>query len=1417
MGRQATIHDQVRVTVVVRLHASASLEEEIHGKHVVLLRDTNAFDAVEHSNTLDPKDFWDQAVGEWSLSKFKRQPKNKTSTADLNQGNRVWSLTKDITLKATRHSTFDAGAYCFLVAAVNNDKPYELDWCELTQEQKEAAHALGYTVDDRNGHEGESWNNDNDFEIDTRAWEGLTSDEQMHAKTLGYEETLWEAQNPAWANEIKQFTGCSANAAKWALYDSRREPDAKEAAKRLILFWGRDKILDSISPGGTCVVTCSKAFDVQFDFDMQDHCESMRQIEDAALPTEFILKVCKQVPGGFRHLFEDMAQLKPQSTGSIRGGDNSMVYKFPYTGGDRTIMDDLLVAGTDQDASGKGLWQDFQYDARGLPEATLRAKSPSPFFFNLGCTYKYSLAPWANTHPYLRSTLVLLVIVLTWPIFATSILAGSVAVAAVALLTLFPGPSGKGTLYNCFLTISSKGREKVRNPFFHEDTWGGSSNAEVNVPVQIYRLNLPHPCEPTRTHNDNMLLDFCRSVKSMVSDQSLHRLGSDSNAAVSLLEFAVEYKSRLEGADPSAIKLFELDIIQSVIKFKWDRFAKREFFYKFRSYVWMITLYLGITFGQAEIVADYPVVGLVLCLLISLLVAKFLKHELMQLIIEGSDYITQLWNIFDLFTYFMTMAVVVIIATQCERKRKEIEYDLYSESMLNWPATRVLEGVTGWLMLTKVMFYLRGFDSTGVFVITIFKILRDMKNLIMIFGFMLFAFSYMFFMLNSGSMFKWVPAEAKLGFGKYYGVTFLNVLNMGMFGDFDLSVFEEHELQSLIHVVFVMLMVFCTLVLLNLVIAQMSASYEASRVAARAAAQFERAVLIIEIERTLGARAIRRGRKKGWFPKWLHVMKPMKLDDMIDDVVEEDLKVQNDKLRDRKKQQDTRLTDAEFLRVYHQTMTKKKTRGVALEKLVSCYNIDDAIQRVMEYVHHRPKFTAPFNLRPFEDKTEVLGQDIIKTSVPLYRHIWMQWDRGDTGGDEELEGVRSAVPAAQRMHFSLGNLEKAVMKTAEKQEYLQSRMHHRGNPSIAHPCYEYWEVSIEGPQERAAGATYNVFVGLAALKLEEVEGKGERQISRGAAEELLQRMETDESKWSSRDQWRAGEGWASGHREQVVCSDENEGSMAWFGFLVTDFVLGDTFGLHLWQDEDTQQHRVMLFKNARHVSSWPPKIKAQEKSAPHPEPAPVDAAVATHEKERPRPIEPAERAAGCCMSKAKHAAAGTTDQDLGRNASSRSTQTTKMLQQRLASMFADNGTKLMPLLGVSGGEGKQDKELLDVMASQFAMEQGDVVTTEAAARSGLHIKGYDVDKDEVNRGWDFMAFESAWGDELRHGHLWVDSDDEDFDEYFTKERFTYFSAKRKLDEDELDEELDDDDDGTSITSGSSRVSGHSFGDSEEEE
>ena len=41
MGRQATIHDQVRVTVVVRLHASASLEEEIHGKHVVLLRDTN--------------------------------------------------------------------------------------------------------------------------------------------------------------------------------------------------------------------------------------------------------------------------------------------------------------------------------------------------------------------------------------------------------------------------------------------------------------------------------------------------------------------------------------------------------------------------------------------------------------------------------------------------------------------------------------------------------------------------------------------------------------------------------------------------------------------------------------------------------------------------------------------------------------------------------------------------------------------------------------------------------------------------------------------------------------------------------------------------------------------------------------------------------------------------------------------------------------------------------------------------------------------------------------------------------------------------------------------------------------------------------------------------------------------------------
>ena len=56
----------------------------------------------------------------------------------------------------------------------------------------------------------------------------------------------------------------------------------------------------------------------------------------------------------------------------------------------------------------------------------------------------------------------------------------------------------------------------------------------------------------------------------------------------------------------------------------------------------------------------------------------------------------------------------------------------------------------------------------------------------------------------------------------------------------------------------------------------------------------------------------------------------------------------------------------------------------------------------------------------------------------------------------------------------------------------------------------------------------------------------------------------------------------------------------------------------------------MLFKNARHVSSWPPKIKA----------------------------------------KAKDAAAGTTDQDFGRNASSRSAQTTQMLQKRLASVFA---------------------------------------------------------------------------------------------------------------------------------------------------
>eukprot|EP01050_Picozoa_sp_SAG11_P022541 SAG11_NODE_4286_length_1968_cov_1.533440_3_plen_86_part_00 len=62
--------------------------------------------------------------------------------------------------------------------------------------------------------------------------------------------------------------------------------------------------------------------------------------------------------------------------------------------------------------------------------------------------------------------------------------------------------------------------------------------------------------------------------------------------------------------------------------------------------------------------------------------------------------------------------------------------------------------------------------------------------------------------------------------------------------------------------------------------------------------------------------------------------------------------------------------------------------------------------------------------------------------------------------------------------------------------------------------------------------------------------------------------------------------------------------------------------------------------------------------------------------------------------------------------------------------------------------------------------------------------------------------ESDFGAQLRREKVWIDSDEEDFDEYFTAKRIDYLKRKRKVaaDEESGGESSDDDQSETDATS-----------------
>ena len=170
--------------------------------------------------------------------------------------------------------------------------------------------------------------------------------------------------------------------------------------------------------------------------------------------------------------------------------------------------------------------------------------------------------------------------------------------------------------------------------------------------------------------------------------------------------------------------------------------------------------------------------------------------------------------------------------------------------------------------------------------------------------------------------------------------------------------------------------------------------------------------MILEIEMMMGQEQMDRGRKDGWFPKWLHVMKPLLVEDKIEQKRTEEIEHESKWREVLVGQHDQELAELRSMMVamasdmgelkqllkaqaqhgappepamarlaytpapaaakaykptvHDMALCKKRTavelRAAAVDDLVECYNIDQSVNTVIKTLPYMPKLVSSFFL-----------------------------------------------------------------------------------------------------------------------------------------------------------------------------------------------------------------------------------------------------------------------------------------------------------------------------------------------------------------------------------------------------------------------------------------------------------------------
>ena len=172
------------------------------------------------------------------------------------------------------------------------------------------------------------------------------------------------------------------------------------------------------------------------------------------------------------------------------------------------------------------------------------------------------------------------------------------------------------------------------------------------------------------------------------------------------------------------------------------------------------------------------------------------------------------------------------------------------------------------LLWAKVLYFMRAFEGTGVYILTIVHILRDIKSFLLIVSIIIIGFSFAFYVLFQMSD-TFINDTHVMAYSNI-AWSLVSTFNMGVMGDFDTEMFHLQENETILLVLFLTLVSMVTIVLLNLLIALMGSTYERATQQSSAASRYERACILLELEATMYESD---RMNPNYFPKFLHVLR----------------------------------------------------------------------------------------------------------------------------------------------------------------------------------------------------------------------------------------------------------------------------------------------------------------------------------------------------------------------------------------------------------------------------------------------------------------------------------------------------------------------------------------------------------------